>query len=102
MLQNQHAKKTGIGRMKKANLRIDMTPMVDLGFLLIAFFIFTTESSKPGVTKLYLPHKGDPTKVPDSRSLTILLGGNNHVFYYVGLEQTALKNNLVSKRHIMK
>jgi biopolymer transport protein ExbD len=88
-------KKTGIGRMKKANLRIDMTPMVDLGFLLIAFFIFTTEISKPAVTKLYMPHEGDTTKVPDSRSLTILLGGKNHVFYYFGIEQAALKNNQV-------
>jgi len=88
-------KKNGIGRMKKANLRIDMTPMVDLGFLLIAFFIFTTEISKPAVTKLYMPHEGGPGKVPDSRSLTILLGGNNHVFYYFGIEQTAIKNNQV-------
>src|SRR6266542_97025 len=74
-------KRTGIGRMKKANpmaigIKIDMTPMVDLGFLLMAFFIFTTEISKPAVTKLYMPHEGEPTEVPDSRSLTILLGGN--------------------------
>ena len=63
-------KKTGAGRMKKANLRIDMTPMVDLGFLLIAFFIFTTEISKPAVTKLYMPHEGAPINVLDSKSLT--------------------------------
>jgi len=88
-------KKTGVGRMKKANLRIDMTPMVDLGFLLIAFFIFTTEISKPAVTKLYMPHEGAPINVLDSKSLTILLGGNNHVFYYFGIEQTAIKNDQV-------
>ena len=51
-------KKTSVGRMKKANLRIDMTPLVDLGFLLIAFFIFTTEISMPAATKLYMPHEG--------------------------------------------
>jgi biopolymer transport protein ExbD len=88
-------RKKGIGRMKKANLRIDMTPMVDLGFLLIAFFIFTTEISKPAVTKLYMPHEGGPTKVSDSRSLTILLGGNNHIFYYFGIEEGAMKNDQV-------
>jgi biopolymer transport protein ExbD len=88
-------RKKTIARVKKANLKIDMTPMVDLGFLLIAFFIFTTEISKPAVTNLYMPHDGDSTKIPDSKSLTILLGSNDHVFYYYGIEQKAIKNSEV-------
>ena len=62
--------KTGAGRMKKANLKIDMTPMVDLGFLLITFFVFTTEIPKPGITDLYMPHDGKETEIQDSQSLT--------------------------------
>ena len=42
-------------RSQKAQLKIDMTPMVDLGFLLITFFIFTTTMSKPYETTMYLP-----------------------------------------------
>jgi len=87
--------KSGNLRMKKASLKIDMTPMVDLGFLLIAFFIFTTEVSKPVVTNLYMPHEGDPTKILDSKSLTILLGGNDKVFYYFGLEESAMMNHQI-------
>ena len=64
--------KAGVGRIKKVNLKIDMTPMVDLGFLLIAFFSFTTEISKPSITSLYMPKDGDSTKISESRSLTIL------------------------------
>jgi len=87
--------KAGVGRIKKANLKIDMTPMVDLGFLLISFFIFTTEISKPVVTNLYMPKDGDSTKIADSKSLTILLSNNDHVSYYNGDMKAAIKNNQV-------
>ena len=87
--------KAGVGRIKKANLKIDMTPMVDLGFLLIAFFIFTTEISKPAITSLYMPKDGDSTKVAESKSLTILLSNSDHVFYYNGDMNQAIKNNQV-------
>jgi biopolymer transport protein ExbD len=85
-------KKAGIRRMNAKSLKIDMTPMVDLGFLLIAFFIFTTEISRPAVTNLYMPHDGDITKTPDSKSLTILLGAGNVLFYYYGIEEKAIRN----------
>ena len=68
-------KKIGVKRVKKANLKIDMTPMVDLGFLLVAFFVFTTQTSIPSITKLYMPHDGDPTKIPSSKSLDFLTKG---------------------------
>jgi len=87
--------KAGVGRMKKANLKIDMTPMVDLGFLLISFFIFTTEISKPAVTNLNMPKDVDSTAIPGSRSLTILLSNNNEVFHYSGDMNEAIKNRQV-------
>ena len=74
----------GVNRIKKANLTIDMTPWSILDFCLISFFIFTTEISKPAMTNLYMPKDGDPTNIPGSKSLTILLSNNDHVFYYNG------------------
>jgi biopolymer transport protein ExbD len=87
--------KAGVTRIKKANLKIDMTPMVDLGFLLISFFIFATEISKPAIIKLYMPKDGDSTAVPESKSLTILLGGADEVFYYSGNMEQAIKYNRI-------
>jgi biopolymer transport protein ExbD len=87
--------KFGIERKTKTSrksLRIDMTPMVDLGFLLITFFIFTTEISKPATMHLSMPHDGPPIKMPESKSLTILLNGSNKIFYYYGTDFAS--NNL--------
>ena len=76
-------KKRGVLRMVKHNLRLDMTPMVDLGFLLITFFVITTELAKPTVMDLYMPKDGKPMPLGDSNALTILLD-NNKMYYYHG------------------
>lgn len=76
--------KIGVQRIKLHNLKIDMTPMVDLGFLLITFFVMTVELSKPSVTKLIMPHKGEGTILQQSAALTVLLGNENEIWYYHG------------------
>lgn len=80
--------KGGKVRSKKQSTRVDMTPMVDLGFLLITFFMFTTTFSKPNVMDLGLPAKPkENQKAPDteiklSNSISILIGKDNRVFWH--------------------
>jgi biopolymer transport protein ExbD len=88
-------RKAGVRRMTKHNLKIDMTPMVDLGFLLIAFFVITTEMSKPTVADLYMPKDGKPILLGNSNALTVLLGKNNTVFYYHGDWEYAKKGGQI-------
>jgi len=76
--------------------QIDMTPMVDLGFLLITFFIFTTSMTEKTNMKLVMPAEGPETFVGESRSLTILLGSENKVFAYEGIWQDAIQRNAIS------
>lgn len=72
-------------------LKVDMTPMVDLGFLLISFFVITTELSKPTVMNLAMPAEGEPTDLAKSAALTVLTKGNT-IFYYQGDWEEAVMN----------
>ncbi|MDP4265207.1 MAG: biopolymer transporter ExbD [Bacteroidota bacterium] len=82
-----HKKGPGVKKAKKLSTRVDMTPMVDLGFLLITFFIFTATLSSPATMDLNMPKdtkKEDETKIKQSGALTVMLGKNDEVFYYEG------------------
>lgn len=78
----------GVKKAKKLSTRVDMTPMVDLGFLLITFFIFTTTMSSPSALDLYMPKDTDKeeeqNKAKESGALTIMLGKGDQVYYYEG------------------
>jgi biopolymer transport protein ExbD len=90
----RHKGGPGVKKGKKLSTRVDLTPMVDLGFLLITFFIFTTTMSQPTTMRLFLPkdtNEEDRMKVKLSAVLTILPGKNDQVYYYEGDDPTKLK-----------
>jgi len=71
--------------------RIDMTPMVDLGFLLLTFFVLTTSMSTPTVMQVTVPAPNEdveeqdkPDEVPAERVLTMIATGENRLYYYEG------------------
>ncbi|WP_423147557.1 ExbD/TolR family protein [Rubrolithibacter danxiaensis] len=83
-------KKGGKVRSKKQATRVDLTAMVDLAFLLITFFMLTTTLAKPQAMDLAMPDKDETNKeaqldVADNRSMTILIGKDNKLEWYIGL-----------------
>lgn len=84
-----HKKGSKKPHAKKQSTRIDMTPMVDLAFLLLTFFMLTTTFNKPKAMEINMPvpdpNPANQTKVQDDITTTILIGKNNKLFYYEGV-----------------
>jgi len=93
MQSHARGKRGLVRRAKKLSTRVDMTPMVDLGFLLITFFMVSTSWSKPKAMNFILPADGPGTNVPASASLTIIPLTDDAVFYYHGSLQDAIRYN---------
>lgn len=66
--------------------------MVDLAFLLLTFFMLTTTFAKPNVMQLTMPVKekneDEQTKLKESEAFTIIMGADNKVYYYAGMNST--------------
>ena len=75
-------------RSKQISSIVDMAPLVDLGFLLITFFMFAATSIKPNVMYLNMPPKIDnldPKDKPEIKlknSISILIGKDNKLFWH--------------------
>jgi biopolymer transport protein ExbD len=99
--RNEHIKK---GFVKKAT-RVDLTPMVDLGFLLITFFVFTTTMARPTAMKIDMPNDKTPTTddICNSCVLTAVLCDQDKIKYYEGeLGKAVLKTaNYTTIRQII-
>jgi biopolymer transport protein ExbD len=86
----EEKQKGGKKKPKKGYAHIDMTPMVDLMCLLLTFFMLTTAFSKPKVMEIVLPEKirknekVEPPKIAESRTLNIILGPEDKVYWYPG------------------
>ncbi len=112
-LQAQDNRKhKGVKKSKKLSTRVDLTPMVDLGFLLITFFIFTTSLSHPKAMAINIPSNKPvypPNLTPESKTISFILGANNTIAYYNGkainkiatTNYTAkgIRNVLINKQH---
>jgi biopolymer transport protein ExbD len=104
--QGGGGKKDGKVRSKKSSTKIDMTPMVDLAFLLLTFFMLTTTFNKPQTMEITMPDK--PKKddvvpeVNEKKVLTLVLGENDKVYWYKGITDPKIEVSNFSADGIRK
>lgn len=77
-----------------------MTPMVDLAFLLVTFFMLATTMAKPSALEVTMPTDEKPVEditIPESKSMTLILGKDDQIFWYMGM----LKKTLIFQRPLL-
>ncbi|MEX2232358.1 MAG: biopolymer transporter ExbD [Cyclobacteriaceae bacterium] len=93
-------KKGGKVRAKKQSTKIDMTPMVDLAFLLLTFFLLTTTFNKPKTMEVIMPDKvkdeTEQTKINEKDILNLILSEDDKIYWYVGLTPPVNETNYSS------
>ena len=84
-------------RAKKLSTKIDMTPMVDLAFLLLTFFLLTTTFNKPSVMSLTMPEREkDQSKLPEltaENAFNVVLGEGDRIYWWIGFAESAEATN---------
>jgi len=92
-------------KKRRIGIRIDMTPMVDIGFLLLIFFMSTTQFKPPEEAELTLPSSHSEIKLPESDVMILAVDKKSQVFFKVGgsgVEQTTsladLEQHVINSR----
>lgn len=89
-VQESSGKKGKGTKQKKMTVRVDFTPMVDMNMLLITFFMLCTTLSKPQTMEISMPSNDkniteeEQSKVKASQAITLLLAGDDKLYYYEG------------------
>ena len=69
-----------MGKPKRASLRLDMTAMVDVAFLLLTFFMLTTQFKPPDEVEIDLPSSHAEVKLPGTNIMTITVAPDSRIF----------------------
>jgi biopolymer transport protein ExbD len=87
-------------KIRRVGIRIDMTPLVDIAFLLLTFFMMTTQFKPLEEVEIVLPSSHSEFKLPESNVMTLNLSKDGRIF--LGLDSQHLKEKLFGKENALK
>ena len=79
----------GRAKKKRVGIRIDMTPMVDVAFLLLIFFMVTTVFRRPLAMEINMPEPDVKVEVPESNVMSIFIDHDETMFFKIGKTELA-------------
>ncbi len=82
-----------MSKVKRVGIKMDMTPMVDVGFLLLTFFMLTTQFKPPEEVEIRIPESHSAFKIPDKDVMVITVGKNKEVF--LGIDSRNVKEGVL-------
>jgi biopolymer transport protein ExbD len=85
--ERQSSGKKGKKHSKRLGIKLDMTPMVDVTFLLLTFFMLTTSMSKPSTMEINLPPNESKVEVAESNLLTLRVNDKSEYFWNMGVDK---------------
>jgi len=91
VIQNEGRGHKGGKKKRRLGVRMDMTPMVDVAFLLLTFFMLSTSLVTPQVMEITLPRDNTPTQTGESNLITLKVRRDQQVFWYKGSDSTNLQ-----------
>jgi biopolymer transport protein ExbD len=99
----KHKKGKKKKKARRVGIRIDMTPLVDIAFLLLTFFMFSTSMSRPQTMEINLPPQDVKVEIAESNLLTLRVDKEGVIYWSMGIESpqkldfSGLRNLLIEK-----
>jgi biopolymer transport protein ExbD len=85
---------------KRVGVKVDMTPMVDVGFLLLTFFMLTTQFKPEDAVEVQLPESHSVFKLPDADVITISIGKDGKTF--LGFDSQVMRGNIFGEANKLR
>ena len=89
-----------MSKAKRVGFTLDMTPMVDVGFLLLTFFMLTTSFKPTDVAEIILPESHSAFKLPDANVMTVTVDKDGNIF--LGVDSQNLRAALFGVQNALK
>ena len=86
-------------KVRRVGIRIDMTPLVDIAFLLLTFFMMTTQFKPMEEVEIVLPSSHSEFKLPESNVMTVNLSKDGRIF--LGVDSQHLMEKLFGQENAL-